>query len=299
MNPFSERETAMTLISRLFLSALLLTGCARLADSADDEDPPRAVAQLGATSFTVDSSALATIPGTTLPAQRLRLDQLTLANMSQSLLGAMEAPSLVSVRGPQRNYRTLAWEFSIQLPGGFVSALSSAPPGAPVDLTAAELQTRTLARLSQFGLPTTEVGRALPRQAVTQSEEGGAAGPTYLHSYKTFVFRAFNGVEVEGHRAVLSHGRDGKLRKVTMRWPALAEGGHLLRTPLTRAQIEQRAVAALSASGETGGAVHLSWRYVAVPTSTGEVTLKLTVAAHLAQQGSEARIIDVDVAPIS
>lgn len=299
MNPFSERETAMTPISRLFLSALLLTGCANVADSAHDEDPPLAVAQLAATSFTVDSSALANIPGTTLPDQRLRLDQLTVANVSQSLLGATDAPSLTSIHGPQRSYKTLAWDFSTQLPGGFVSALSSAPTGDPVDLTAADLQTRTLARLAKFGIPSTEVSRVLPRGAVAQSEEGGVAGPSYLHSYKTFVFRAFNGVEVEGHRAVLSHGRDGKLRKVTMRWPALAASGHLLRTQLTRAQIEQRAVEALSAAGETGGNVHLSWRYVAVPTSTGEVTLKLTVAAHLAQQGSEARIIDVDISPIS
>ncbi len=289
----------MTSIPRILLSALLLTGCAKLTDATGDEDPPNAVSQGVVTSFTVDSSALATAPPAAIPAERLRLNKVTLPNVTQALLGATDAPSLISTRGPQANYKTTSWEFSAQLPAGFVSAVSSAPTGAPADLSEADQRSRALARLSLYGIGAGEVGRALPRRAFLQDEEGGTKTPPRLQSYKTFVFRAINGVEVEGNRAVLSHGRDGKLRKVTLRWPALAGTGHLLRTQLTRAQIEARAVAALTAAGETTGKVHLSWRYVPVPTSNGEVTLKLTVAAHLGSQTQEARIIDVDVSPVS
>ncbi len=288
----------MTSIPRILLCALLVNGCAKLADATGDSDPPNAVASQALTSFTIDSSALATPPPATLPAERLRLNRMTVGNVTQSLLGATGGATAVKTYGPASVYKAASWELQAELQRGRISAVSAAPTGPASELSDAELRSRTLARLGQFGIGTGEVGRALPRRGLMQDEQDGLRGPARLHTYKTFVFRAVNGTEVDGNRAVLSHGVDGALRKVLLKWPPLAEGGHLLRTQLTRAQIEARATAALASAGETSGNVRLSWRYLPVATSTGEVSLKLYVRARLGSQTQEARFVDVDVSAI-
>ena len=83
-----------------------------------------------------------------------------------------------------------------------------------------------------------------------QSEEDGVRGAPSVHRNKTFVLRGFNGVPVQGHRAVVTHSPDGVIHRALVRWPALAPSGHALRTSLTTAQISLRAIQALEAEGE-------------------------------------------------
>src|SRR5262249_41499167 len=70
-----------------------------------------------------------------------------------------------------------------------------------------------------------------------------------------------NGVRVEGSRAVVTHSLDGAVHRMLVRWPALAAAGHRLRTGLKASQIETRAVQALQAAGETGGAGVGAWEH--------------------------------------
>lgn len=86
------------------------------------------------------------------------------------------------------------------------------------------------------------------------------AGKPTVHRYKTLIQRALNGVRVEGHRAVVSPGTDGRFARVLVKWPPLAREGHQPRTPLTLAEVEQRALVALKAEGVTSGRVKLAWK---------------------------------------
>ena len=124
-----------------------------------------------------------------------------------------------------------------------------------------------------------------------------------MFAHKTFVFRQVLGVPVEAHRAVVTHALDGTFQRALIKWPALAASGHLLHTRLSRAEIERLALDALAREGVTDGAIALRWRYVATPTTTGEVVLRLSVAARVPsvsgiEADSEPRDIDVDVSPV-
>jgi hypothetical protein len=129
-------------------------------------------------------------------------------------------------------------------------------------------------------------------------EEKAPRAATLLR-YKTFVTRHVNGIPVEGHRAVISYATDGSFYRANLLWPPIASKGHQLSTTLGTAQIAQRTQAALSREGEASGQAILRWKYLPVKTTTGEVTLRLVVAARITpkypEYGAERREINVEV----
>ncbi len=179
--------------------------------------------------------------------------------------------------------------------------LRKTPSGPRTSPDQALLQRSALARLNRWGIPSSEVGAVLQRTTMRDDLDGTTASAPEVHRYKTFVFRAINGVEVQGHRAVVTHTLDGTFNRALIRWPALAASGHRLRTPLRAPDIERRAAEALIAEGERGGSVQLRWKYVATPLTNGEVTLTLKASAimgpELTQGGAaeEPREIEIDV----
>ncbi len=89
-----------------------------------------------------------------------------------------------------------------------------------------------------------------------------------------------NDVRKLGAEQIPSHALDGTFQRALIKWPALAPSGHLLHTRLSRAEIERLALDGLARENVTDGAIALRWRYVATPTPTGEVVLRLSVAAR-------------------
>ena len=71
-----------------------------------------------------------------------------------------------------------------------------------------------------------ETGRVLQRKSLSQDADGTALSAERVHRYKTFVYRALNGVPVEGHRAVVTHGLDGSFVR------------DMLEDPIDRAMVE-------------------------------------------------------------
>jgi hypothetical protein len=202
--------------------------------------------------------------------------------------------------GSRRELESQTWKLETHPAAGRVLVLSKVESGPATPQEPALLQRQALARLQRWGIPTAELGPIRQMQSFIQDEENGVVGTPKLHRHKTFVLRAINGIRVEGHRAVVTHGVDGSFQRALVSWPALARSGHLLRTRLTVAEIERRAAEALRLEGETGGSVILFWKYVPTQTSTGEWVLTLQVGAAMpslagANSTEEPRIIDVDV----
>jgi hypothetical protein len=287
-------NTRNTLLA-LCLSSLF-AGCA--ATDADLGDTAENVGE--AVGLSIDSTALATVPAATLPTKRLTASAFSEDAVTSRLVRTSEPLSTVSVLGGREVRESLTWHIERDALTGQVMFLRRVAPGAEVAVTDSQLQTAATQRLSEWGLPSSEILRVLQRRAMRQSEENGVRGAPQLHRYKTFVLRGFNGIPVEGHRAVITHSLDGVLHRALVRWPALAASGHLLRTPLTRAQITSRAAEALASAGETSGRVVLRWKYVSTLNAAGEAVLTLRVGARMdavagAETTEEAREIDVDV----
>jgi hypothetical protein len=284
------------------MSMLALAGCAT-EPIEGDEDPPNAAVSQSLTSFSFDSSALAQAPSAALPTT-LTLDKLAESNITSQLLATQEKPLRVASQNQLSFFKTSTWEIERDDDAGRVVGFSTAQTGLPVKLSDATLQKHSLDRLGAYGVGSGEVGRVLQRRVMAQDFDGTAPGAPSVHSHKTFVYRAINGIPVEGHRAVITHGVDGAVRKVLVNWPALARSGHALKTQLSVSQIEARAAAALAAEGETTGKASLYWRYLPMKVSGGQVTLKLVASAHIAgavePDGTteEPRIIDIDVSAI-
>lgn len=103
------------------------------------------------------------------------------------------------------------------------------------------LQRSATARLGAWGVPTSEIGRVLQRRTLAQDADGTRLAAERVHRYKTFVFRAINGVPVEGHSAVVTHGLDGALVRAFVKWPPFAASGHLLHSRVSTTDIQERA----------------------------------------------------------
>jgi hypothetical protein len=193
------------------------------------------------------------------------------------------------------------WFFEQNASRGRLMILSRAKGGEARPLQRSALRRAAVERLARFGIPQGEVGRVLQR-AVNRQDRGaeGELSPPEVHRHKTFVFRAIDGVRVEGHRAVVTHRPDGGFHRALVKWPALAGVGHRLRSDLPLEEIQQRAVAALQAAGESKGSVQTRWLYVPTLLEDGTVTLDLKVSARIAEEDhgeyiEEARLIEVDV----
>ncbi|MFN3197633.1 MAG: hypothetical protein ACE366_04285 [Bradymonadia bacterium] len=137
--------------------------------------------------------------------------------------------------------------------------------------------------LSLLGVTEAEVLSAEPRRLMSASrsmDEPTKEAQIEVHAYKTFVDRGIGGVPVLEHRLVVTHGTDGRLRKVMGRWGRLAEEGHRLSTTMSTEEIA-RFVARRIATGEPNfqGKIPLEFVYVPVSDGKGAVQLQLKVQA--------------------
>jgi hypothetical protein len=290
--------------SRSIIAVLLLAGCAPDAFDRDRDDISADVTRARLTSLEIDSSAIAVAPDAALPARPLPSEAFRPGHVVRTLIRTDERFAAGPVRvGSRERFRSPSWSLEMDAPNGRILILKGTPAGPPEALDESRLRTLALMRLASFGIPPGEIGRVVQRRSMAQHQDGDSARPTppELHRHKTFVFRGLGGVPVEGHRAVVSHGPDGSFHRALVTWPPLAGAGHALRTPLTVAEIEARAVAALARAGESAGLAHLRWKFRPTPGPGGEVVLRLMVGAHLgavrAADGTteEPREIDVDV----
>jgi len=290
-------------MKNLFIALLplaVLAGCA--VDPVVEDDAPNAGVDQALASFEFDSTALAKVPtAETIPAAHLTLDKLNELNITSALLGTTEKPVRVTAVGNNQSFKTSGWELEKDSFTGRIFGLSTIPSGPAVTVDETRLQRLALDRILKLGVGSGEVGRILQRKSMLQDFDGATPDAPTLHGYKTFIFRAIGGVPVVGHRAVITHGVDGVVRRAVLKWPALASTGHLLHTKLLQKDIELRATEALARAGESKGKVMLFWQYKPVVTTTGEVTLKLMAGARMraiAQTDGtteEPRTVDVDV----
>jgi hypothetical protein len=158
-----------------------------------------------------------------------------------------------------------------------------------------------LALLGRWGLPSGEIARAFNAQTMAANHENGVAQTASLHRFKTFAVRGFGGIEVRGHRAVVSHAPDGRITRVLANWPAIGGTAHKLSTRLTATEVLTRATSALKAEGVRYGSAQVFLEYVPTVSSAGACTLKLVGVAKVrgaeasAEHGDEARTVDFDV----
>ena len=252
-------------------------------------------------SFAIDSTAVAAHPGAVLPQGLLTLRAFDDAMIARALVQSSDPFTPGYKVGTRVELDSANWRVEKDPQLGAVLVVAKNPSGPAVVQDERALEVKATQRLLDWGVGKGEMGKVLQRHAMVQDQDGNKSDVPSLHRYKTFVFRAINGVPVEGHRAVVTHGLDGEFKRAFVRWPALAAQGHKLRTALTTAEIEKAAVAALVREGESTGNARLHWKYVPVEQPSGEVTLTLAVGARLDGVSNidgineEAREIDVDV----
>lgn len=233
--------------------------------------------------WALDVSALKAAPDLALPAARLRADAFEPARVQRDVLGASEPFELTGRVRSRERFESGAFVMELDPVQGKLLALrrdERRPAAEEADMGALEVAARE--RVRALGIPDEEVVSVVTRRLLAQDDtrETRAAAPR-LVAYKTFVMRGFGGVRVEGHRAVITHDPDGTLRKVLVSWPALAEAGHRLRTPMTLPEIEREVATRLTALGRPQGRASLSWAQTPSVDENGQVRLTLKVAARL------------------
>ena len=180
--------------------------------------------------------------------------------------------------------------------GALLITRTDEPPLAPKTVDIPRLERESVARLQRLGIPSTEIGAVATRRLFSADNDGRAVDAPTLQRYKTFVRRELNGIPVEGHRAVVTHGPGGDFVRANMLWPAIAREGHVATTRMRTPEIVRLAESALRKEGEETGAVKLNWKYVPVKRANGEVVLHLAVAAHIqpkSEKGTEPREVTV------
>jgi hypothetical protein len=229
-------------------------GCG--APEPTEGDPAEAAEVAEATpAIAVDVSELAPLANKVMvggdapaavPAERLSLEVFRPEAASARLLQTAERLSLVQAVGDRLSLESESWSLEADAAGSVLAVRKPRIAGPAEPLDEAALAESAIARLGVWGVPEGEMGRVLQRKAMVQSREDGVAAAPALYAHKTFVFRAIGGIEVQGHRAVITHAPDGVLERVLVRWPALAASGHALRTPLGLPEIEARVRGAMT-----------------------------------------------------
>ncbi|MEO6576273.1 MAG: hypothetical protein ABIP89_20645 [Polyangiaceae bacterium] len=285
------------------LTITLLAACASDGGSPAPEATEKAASDLTVVrtadpvSLTFNASDIATNPAANLPASPLTQRAFTIANVQRSLLQSGDSFATTLRAGSRDFLDSSAWHAEIDATGGQILATLNADEGRPFPQDERLLQSAALQRLASFGIPSEELAMTMQRKSMTMDEDLGTYGPAMVDGYKTFVVRSLNRVRVRGHRAVVTHGADGSFRRALIKWPALAASGHLLRTPLSTAEIVVRAERAVRAEGITVGNVSLKWQYLPTTLATGEVTLTLAVVAVVptTTETQEPRLVDVQI----
>ena len=250
--------------------------------------------------FTFDTSELGAPPAAILPPQVLTSNQLEVSQVTDRILQNQDGFVLNEVTTGSEYYESPTWLLQRNLADGVTLALHKPTVVTPQPVDEEQLRVEALLRLDVFGIGKNQICSVFQRKLMCQEEnDGHLAEPTALR-YKTFVKRGLNGIEVEGHRAVLTYGLDGSLDRVWLNWPALAQNGHRLRTNADDFRVVASAFQTLMKEGEVHGKVQLRWKYVPTMLVNGEVQLELKVGARFRtyeglSQSTEAREFDVDV----
>lgn len=279
-----------------------LTAClaVRLVASAEGSSVEAAVAK--GRGFEFDASALQERPSGLQEVEALAGSAFAVDAIAESLLQAQASFESTKTVAGREFLQSDSWYLERNPGEGRILALRkpSAVKGAPQD--PATLEASAVARLHAWGIPSIEMGIVLQRQLMGQDQELGEVEQPTLYRHKTFVFRTFDGVRVEGNRAVVTNNPDGSLQRVMIHWPPLAPSGHQLRSVLTVSEIVERARAAVSREGASEGPVTLQWKYVPSTQEDGSITLKLMVSARIAaaeneqhEDVDEPRLVDVPV----
>ncbi|MFY2560207.1 hypothetical protein ACN469_21535, partial [Corallococcus terminator] len=274
-----------------------------LAEETADTRPAQVTSAATALSFEFDTTGIATPPSGGLPTQLLPANAFNDAILQRGLIGTTEPFTVSGEMGTRLDLESASWKLERDGASGRALVLNKVESGPVTRQEPAVLQRNSLARLQRWGIPTTEVGEIRQVASFLQSEDVGTIEPAELHRHKTFVLRAINGIRVQGHRAVVTHGVDGSFQRALITWPALAREGHLLRTRLSTAEIERKATEALGAEGLTTGRARLFWKYVPNRLTDGTWALTLQVGASVAavtteNHTEEPRVIDVDVSAV-
>lgn len=283
------------------LPALALAACTAAPPESGDAPASGPAVELDATALAPLSAKVQMGSGSMarldLPSERLTLESFDPAVAVKRFIQTEEPFTLVGQRSKRQELESTSWRIE-SAPGHFVAMVKPDVVGPQVATDEDSLRVASRQRLRTWGVPDAEVGRVLQRKVMTQERVEGLAGEPRVHAHKTFIMRAIHGVEVQGHRAVITHSPEGRFERALVRWPALSSSGHALRTSLPLAAIEERARAALSVEDSGLLKAHLRWKYLAEEQPNGEVRLRLVVGARAPSsqnEGSESREVDVEV----
>ena len=263
-----------------------VTGCAAEPEGPSDEPtevrPAEEVSEEIVGGWALNVAALKTVPTLAAPSTRLLQGAFDPGHVQRDVL---REDGLLELKGQLRDRtRSESSAFAIEIDAvkGTLLAIRKDAPNAPAEVDEAAVAQDAKGRLRDFGIPDDEIASSITRRLLGEdnSREGKSEGPR-LVAYKTFVTRGFGGVAVPGHRAVVTHGPDGSLRKVLVKWPALSNTGHRLTTPLTLAAIKDRVATRLTESGRPQGRATLGWMQEPTVGEDGSVRLTLKVAARL------------------
>jgi hypothetical protein len=266
------------------LSALFPLACGPIIDDPDLSSE-QALSEARQSLLSLDSSALMELGRAQLPAKRLEREAFSAARVRQGLLQSDETFQRQALHGTREAHEGATWRFELDAARGKVLALRKTPPSEVASSAQDEvaLERRAAARMSAWGIPSGELGRGHQTKVMKQDmERDSAAGAARVQSHKTFFFRTLNGVRVEGHRAVVSHG--------------LAASGHRLNTSLSKAAVEMRARELLAREGISGGLARLYWQYTPTELPSGETVLTLQAVVRVSSEAlGEPRVYTLDV----
>jgi len=261
-------------------------GCTRTSGPPVTPVPP------GESEYRFDTSKLTAPPPDRLPSPLLTRSAFEEANITQAFAEKLPSTSKPMQLGPSRIV-VLSDEWRIERepeegePGRVTDATPPQYRPRENKLDEAKAKSMALERLTRFGVPAGEIGQIASLELVSQDLDGDSLRPedVELISYKTLVYRAINGVPVQGHRAVVTYWPDGSLKRTLAHWPAIASRGNQLSTKRSVAEITGRATSVLAREGVARGSrASLRWKYVPVKQENGEVTLRLVAAARVPVQ---------------
>ncbi|MCC6811575.1 MAG: hypothetical protein IT381_29360 [Deltaproteobacteria bacterium] len=261
---------------------------------ADEAAGLRAVA-VSALAVTIDRSALVKASAVALPLKSVTAAAFEAKPIAVAFSKSQETFQLRAADAQRQIYESVGFKLlRISRQGAFVLAKKVVADGVFAGSEATLAQTAR-ASLKAWGIDDGEVGRVLSRKVLSQEEEPTGVSLPKLHRYKTFIERAIGGVSVIGHRAVITHGKDGAFARATVVWPPLATAGHRLATRLSVDAISDRAKGALAAHGIAAGNARLRYKYLPTLNASGEAVLLLAVGANVDSGDGEAHEVDVEI----
>ncbi|MBI2566418.1 MAG: hypothetical protein HYV63_05235 [Candidatus Schekmanbacteria bacterium] len=253
----------------------------------------------------LDVSQLGKVPVQSLSAQSLGFDHATRLAPSRVAAALGEALVVTDARSSGRVRGEMS-RFTFESAPQRGLLLLQAKPGADlargvkaIPASAKDLPAKAKKLLASLGIPASEVGTVTEKAVMRASRlPGDAAGELQatVHAQKVFVERQVNGLPVLGSQAVVTFDQSGNLKKLIMRWPALAASGHQLTSRLSASRIAQRvagdAVLTERANGFVGK-VPVRLAYDPEEGAGGRLTLKLVAAAALVPDADGGEKISV------